>query len=77
MIEYVEIYYDKNNQTQRFVLVEAGLCTATVEEKLLKMKIPFTGHKFLGKYEPLKDFKNQTYKYAKKWRWLNTINLTK
>ena len=75
MEKYVEIYYDKVNQTQRFVLAGANDCTSSINRKLTEMKIPFTNNKFIGKYEPLKDFKNKTYKYAKKWRWLSTIHL--
>lgn len=76
MVEYVEIYYDKNKKTQRFVLVGANDCTSVIEKKLNERHITFTGHKFVGRYKPLENYKDKTYKYAKKWQWLNTIDLT-
>ena len=77
MEKYVEIYYDKTNKTQRFILVCAKDCTATIDKKLKERNIPFTNSKFVGRYEPLKEFKKETFKYAEKWQWLNTIDLTK
>lgn len=76
MIKYVEIYYDKTNKTQRFVLARPNDCTSTIQRKLDEHKINYTHHKFIGRYKPLEDFKSQTYKYAQKWQWLNTIDLT-
>ena len=75
MEKYVRIYYNKKNQTQRFVLSGADDCTAKVDRELTEANVVFTNSQFLGKYEPLKDFKSQTYKYAKKWQWLTTIHL--
>ena len=77
MDKYVHIFYDKLNQTQRFVLAGSNDCLAGIERKLNKMNISYTGQKFIGKYEPLKDFKDNTYKNAKKWKWLYTIDLTR
>lgn len=76
MLKYVEIYYDKFHKTQRFVIAGEDDCTAVINEKLKKMGIPFTHSKFIGRYFPLNNFKDLTYKYAKKWQWLYTIDLT-
>lgn len=76
MDEYVDIYYNKTMKTQRFVISEANMCSAKIKEELDKRHISYTHNKFLGKYEPLTDFVSQTYKYAKKWRWLPTVHLT-
>lgn len=76
MNKYVHIFYNKLNQTQRFVLAGPNDCLAGIERELKEADVPFTNSQFLGKYEPLKDFKGQTYKYAKGWRWLLTIDLT-
>ena len=75
MTFYVRIYYDKTNKTQRFVLTNWYDCNASVERKLKEHHINFTNHKWLGAYEKFKDYKSQTYKYAQKWQWLNTIDL--
>lgn len=77
MEKYVHIFYDKLNQTQRFVLAGPNDCLAGIERELKDCKVLFTNSKFLGKYAPLTNYKDQTYKYAKKWRWLITIDLTK
>lgn len=74
--KYVHIYYNKPAKTQRFVLANGDVCTATIEKTLSRMHIPFTGQNFVGKYEPLKDYKSKTYKYAQKWQWLSTIDLS-
>ena len=77
MSKYVHIFYDKLNQTQRFVLGGPDDCLACIERKLKDCGILFTNSKFLGKYEPLANYKDHTYNYAKKWVWLKTIDLTK
>ncbi|MBR5304876.1 MAG: hypothetical protein IKU37_08650 [Candidatus Gastranaerophilales bacterium] len=76
MEKYVHIFYDKQRRTQRFVLSGAEDCLAKIEEELKDADVPFTNSKWVGKYEPLKDFKSQTHKYAKDWRWLGTVDLT-
>lgn len=76
MRKYVEIYYDKVNKTQRFIIAGEDDCTAVINEKLRKIGISFTNSKFIGRYTPLYDYKNKTYKYATKWQWLYTIDLT-
>lgn len=77
MDKYVNIYYNKLDKTQRFVLVPGHMCANKANAILTLMNIEFTNFNFIGKYEPTIDFVNKTYKYAKKWRWLNTIDLTK
>ena len=74
--KYVEIYYNKTNKTQRFVLVKPTDCTSTVEKELDARNISYTNNKFIGRYQPLKDYKSQTYKYAQNWQWLPTVDLT-
>lgn len=74
--KYVEIYYNKTNKTQRLVLVGPNDCTSTINKKLNERHISYTGNKFVGRYQPLKDYKSETYKYAQKWQWLPTIDLT-
>lgn len=76
MDKYVHIFYNKLTKTQRFVLGGPNDCLAGIERELKDAEVPFTNSQFLGKYEPLKDFKGQTYKYAKDWKWLLTIDLT-
>lgn len=76
MEKYVHIFYNKQNKTQRFVLAGPNDCLAGIERELKDADVPFTNSQFLGKYEPLKNFKDQTYKYAKSWRWLGTVDLT-
>ena len=77
MSTYVNIYYNKKEKTQRFVLVPGDYCTAKVNDILTSMNIKFTNSKFAGKYEPLTNYMQDTYQYAKKWVWLETIDLTK
>ena len=77
MTNYVRIYYNKPDKTQRFVITNFYDCDASVAEKLKERKIPFTNHKWIGRYQPLENYKSKTYKYAQKWQWLNTVDLTK
>lgn len=76
---YVEILYDKNNKTQRFVLFDGKTCWVRVEKTLKEHNVPFTHHLFAGVLIPgltKTDFKkNKTYIYAQKWQWLNAIDL--
>lgn len=77
-ITYVEILYDKNNKTQRFVLIDGNTCWARVEKTLKEHNVPFTHHLFAGgqiPHMPKTNFKEKTYKYAQKWIWLSTIDL--
>lgn len=76
MDKYVNVIYDKKNKTQRFVLCGPKDCTAKIVKELAKRKIYFDSIKFMGKYEPLTNYMQDTYQYAKKWVWLQTIDLS-
>lgn len=73
---YAEIYYNKKAKTQRLVIAGANDCTATIDYKLSLRNIDFTGNKFIGRYKEGEDYKEKTYKYAQKWTWLDTIDVT-
>lgn len=74
MEKYARIIYDKTNKTQRLVLSGPNDCTATVEYFLFLKNIQFTSHNFIGKYDE-NNYKEKTYKYAKNWEWLETIDI--